>query len=189
MIGTGEGPETSYASLSPMLVVRCAAALGLLVVLGGSGCSQNGACNCAPPGNTAVIHLGCVPIEPPVVKTTGPCAVCPGVLANGSIPDGITCGAVAGPSQNITLIANGAGTCHVELTFGSGATSSVDLDFMSEWEPCGSDPHGCGEGFFAATTTVSVPETACDAGVDAGLEADAPTDAAVDAQADAETGG
>jgi hypothetical protein len=121
-----------------------------------------------------------------VVKTTGPCAACPAFLANGSeasFPDGITCG--AGPSQDITLIANGAGTCHVELTFANGATSSVDVDFMSEWEACGSDPHGCGQGFIAANTTVSVPEPTCDAVADAGLEVDALSEAAVDAQADA----
>ena len=174
--------------LEPMLVARCAAALGLLVVLvGGYGaCTWNGPCNCPPPGDLAVIALGCVPAEPPVVKTTGPCAACPAFLANGSeasFPDGITCG--AGPSQDITLIANGAGTCHVELTFANGATSSVDVDFMSEWEACGSDPHGCGQGFIAANTTVSVPEPTCDAVADAGLEVDALSEAAVDAQADA----
>jgi hypothetical protein len=29
-------------------------------------------------------------------------------------------------------MANGAGTCHVELTFANGAASSVDVDFVSE---------------------------------------------------------
>jgi hypothetical protein len=168
-----------------MLVARSAAALGLLVVLCGEGC-ESGTCSCPSPLDFAVIDFGCVPIEPPVVKTTGPCAACPGVLPIGSIPDGITCGGAAGPSQNITLIANGAGTCHVELTFGSGVTSSVDLDFMSVWAACGSDPHGCGQGFVAATTLLLVPEPTCDAGAsDAGLEVDAPNEAAVDAQADA----
>jgi hypothetical protein len=74
---------------------------------------------------------------------------------------------VANNSQDITLTSNGAGTCHVELTFGSGATSSVDVDFTSQWRSCGADPHGCGQAFVAADTTVSVPEPMCDAGLDA----------------------
>ena len=145
------------------------AMLGFLV-FGAGGCQ--GECKCPPPPNEAVIHLGCLPVEPPVVKTTGLCSVCPVVLANGSIPEGAHC-AVGHYSQDITLTANGAGTCHVELTFGSVATSSVDLDFMSVWRACGSDPHGCGEGFVAANADgthfiqVSVPGPICDAGLDA----------------------
>ena len=156
------------------------AMLGFLVgVTGGCDSSggSNGACSCPPPPNEAVIHLGCLPVEPPVVKTTGPCSVCPVVLANGAIPEGANC-AVAQYSQNITLIANDAGTCHVELTFAGGATSSVDLDFSSVWRACGSDPHGCGEGFIVEDSDgstcgpdgcqASVPEPVCDAGLDAG---------------------
>jgi hypothetical protein len=100
------------------------------------------------------------------------CSVCPVELANGSIPDGSNC-AVLAPSQNVILTASGAGTCHVELTFGNGATSSLDLDFMSQWIGCGSDPHGCGEGFIAVNADgspniqVSVPGATCDAGLDA----------------------
>jgi hypothetical protein len=154
-----------------MLVARCAAALGLLGLLriigGGAGGCDHGACNCPSPATQAFIQLGCVLIEPPAVKTTGPC----------------TASAVEN-SQQISLTANGAGTCHVEVTFGSGATSSVDVDFTSVWEPCGSDPHGCGQGF-VATNQVSVPEPTCDAGLDAGLEVDAPSETSVDAQADA----
>jgi hypothetical protein len=175
----------------PMLLARSAATLGLLVVLGGGagGCGH-GQCSCPSPPQGATINLGCVPVEPPVVKTTGPCSVCPTALANGQIPEGSGC-AVPANVNYIVLLANGAGTCHVELTFASGATSSRDVDFMSEWEACGSDPHGCGEGFVAVTADgspdiqVSVPEPIC---VDAGTtdaQADARSDAAVDAQADA----
>jgi hypothetical protein len=52
-------------------------------------------------------------------------------------------------------------------------TSSVDVDFMSEWIACGADPHGCGEGFLAASADgspniqVSIPEPLCNAGLDA----------------------
>jgi hypothetical protein len=68
-------------------------------------------------------------------------------------------------SQDITLAASGAGTCHVELTFGNGATSSVDMVFTSQSIACGSDPHGCGEGFVAADQ--SAPDPTCAAGPDA----------------------
>ena len=149
------------------------ALLAFLLGAGGYdfGC-VHGECSCPPPPDEAVVHLGCLPIEPPVVNATGPCSVCPVVLANGSIPEGAHC-AVGQYSQDITLTANGAGACHVELAFGNGATSSVDLDFISHWIACGSDPHGCGEGFVAANVDgspfiqVSVPEPICNAGLDA----------------------
>jgi hypothetical protein len=116
-----------------------------------------------------------------VVKTTGPCSVCPVVLANGEIPDGSTC-AVLGPSQNIMLAANGAGTCHVELTFASGATSSVDVDFMSVPQGCGNEaflPVGADGSPCAACGQVSVPDPTCDAGLEAGAS-DAQADAGAD---------
>jgi hypothetical protein len=155
-----------------MLLARRAAAFGLLVVLcaGAGGCGQ-GKCSCPSPPQGATIDLGCVPAEPPVVKTTGPCSVCPTALANGQIPEGSGC-AVPPDANYIVLLANGAGTCHVQVTFGSGPTSSLDVDFASVWIGCGSDPHGCGEGFVAANANggpinVSVPEPICDAGLDA----------------------
>jgi hypothetical protein len=131
-------------------------------VFAAEGCQ--GACSCPPPDNEARIHLGCIPTTPPVVMTTGPCAVCPVLLANGQIPPGAPC-AVPADSQDITLAASGAGTCHVELTFGNGATSSVDLDFTSQSISCGSDPKGCGEELLAADQ--SAPDPTCAAGPDA----------------------
>ena len=98
---------------------------------------------------------------------------------------------MGGQPQDIYLEGNGAGTCHVELTFGNGVTSSVDLDFTSHWIGCGSDPHACGEEFLAVSADgspympISVADPTCDAGLDASFEADAASDAAVDAQADA----
>ena len=140
--------------------------MGLLVVLGGGGCNH-GECSCPAVGNSVQIHLECVPIQPPVVKTTGPCSF------------------FVQESQEIILGATATGTCHVELTFGSGATSSVDLDITSmRIVRC------CGESdVFVGSSQVSVPESACDAGVDAGLDLDAPSDTAVDVQADAGAGG
>jgi hypothetical protein len=128
-------------------------------------------CPCPPPSSTAAIDLSCLPTEPPVVRTTGPCSVCPPVPPNTPISG---C-AVPENSQYVIVDANGAGTCHVELTFGNGAVSSVDLDFTAHWSACGSDPHGCGEGFIATAADggvpniqLAVPEPNCGAGLDAG---------------------
>jgi hypothetical protein len=144
------------------------AMLGFLV-FGAGGCNIAGECSCPAPPTSATIELGCVPTEPPVVKTTGPCSVCPQALPNGMIPEGTGC-AVPGNVAYIVLLANGAGTCHVEVTFGSGTTSSVDVDFVSsEQRPacCGG-----GEGFVPVTADGSydnptVRDPACDAGQDA----------------------
>jgi hypothetical protein len=127
------------------------------VAFGAAGC--HGDCSCPASPGSAAIQLGCVPIQPPVVTTTGPCSVCPVALPNGMIPPGAGC-AVPPHSSYVILNAKGAGTCHVELTFGNGATSSVDVDFISD-----------GEGFLAASADgspdiqVSVPEPICDAGL------------------------
>jgi hypothetical protein len=137
------------------------AMLGFFVFAAG-GC--HGECSCPSPDNQARIHLGCIPPTPPVVMTTGPCAVCPALLENGQVPPGAPC-AVPADAQDLTLAASGAGTCHVELTFGNGATSSVDLDFTSQSIACGSDPHGCGEGLEVADQ--SAPDPTCAAGPDA----------------------
>lgn len=142
------------------------------IVFGAGGCIHGGDCSCPSPPASATIQLGCVPSQPPVVTTTGPCSVCPAALPNGMIPPGSGC-AVPQDASYVVVRAQGAGTCHVELTFGNGATSSVDVDFVSEWIACGSDPHGCGEGFLATgadggpDNPVSVPAPVCDAGVDA----------------------
>jgi hypothetical protein len=144
----------------------------LLVAAGGcdSSASTAGSANCPPPDNFARINLECVPVEPPVVKTTGPCTVCKAALADGSIPEGAYCTAGL-DSQIIMVMGNDAGTCHVEMTFGNGPTSAVDVDFVSVWRPLGSDPHGCGQEFAAVIESgsgqVSVTDQMCDAGPDA----------------------
>jgi len=131
--------------------------LGFLV-FGAVGCRNflSATCDCPAfydPVVIAVIPLAC---EPPVVKTTGPCTA------------DLTVASPAENSRGLLLIGNGAGTCHVEVTFGSGATSSRDVDFVSAWAACGSDPHGCGEGFVAANADASPSIQAsvpvCDAG-------------------------
>ena len=137
------------------------ATLGFLAFgAGGCGTFLSGTCDCPAPVDPVVIADIPVGCEPPVVKTTGPCTA---DLAGFSSP--------AENSRGLLLIGNDAGTCHVELTFGSGATSSFGVNFMSFWAECGSDPHGCGEGFGAANVDGSpfiqapVTEPICDAGL------------------------
>jgi len=147
------------------LVLNVGVILGF-ALLGAEGCGHGSP---APPFG-ATIQLGCVPVLPPMVTTTGPCSVCPVVLPNGMMPPGSGC-AVPSHSSYIVVNASGAGRCHVELTFGNGATSYVDVDFISIG--CESDPHGCGQGFLGTNADggpsiqVSVPAPNCDAGLDA----------------------
>jgi hypothetical protein len=96
-----------------------------------------------------------------MVKIAGPCT-----LSEGE----------AGTEQYVFLQSNGAGICRVELTFASGAKSTIDLKFMSKWYPFGSDPHGCGQGFVAlddsgsiclpSACTFPLPERMCDGGTE-----------------------
>jgi hypothetical protein len=144
-----------------------------LIAFGAGGCHIGGDCNCPAPPRSATIQLGCAPSQPPVITTTGPCSVCPAALSNGMIPQGSNC-AVPQDASYVVVEASGAGTCHVELTFQNGAMSSVDVDFVSDWIACGSDPHGCGEGLLATGADggpddpISLRGATCDAGTDAG---------------------
>jgi hypothetical protein len=145
-----------------MLVARCAATLGLLVVLvgGAGGCDCSGVkCGALANGVTNIV-LSCGTTESPAVRITGPCSV-------------------LGPAtaQSVAVTSNTAGTCHVELTFGTGFTYSTDVTFVSSTQT------GCCPGTNVSPTqttfTVNSPSTTC---VDA--VADAPSDAQADAGAD-----
>jgi hypothetical protein len=59
------------------------------------------------------------------------------------------------------VVGTGEGTCHVQLTYASGATSAGDVTFMN------ADPNGCGQALVAATPQLSFPGPMCDAGLDA----------------------
>jgi hypothetical protein len=122
----------------------------------GSAPSKPSTGQCPPPNDILAINLGCHSGEKPLVKTTGPCT--------------LTSSAFSG---SVYLQTNDAGTCHVELTSGSDATSFVDVKIVSRWRAIGSDPHGCGQEFVGVTETgepclpsgceFSVPERECDA--------------------------
>ncbi|MDB4987228.1 MAG: hypothetical protein JWN04_2406 [Myxococcaceae bacterium] len=113
--------------------------------------------SCAPPSDIAALDLGCIPSAPPVLKTVGPCTVASGESA-----------------QTLYLQSTDAGVCHIEVTFETGVTSTVDVSFVARWRALGDDPHGCGQEFVAVTDAgsacspsacqFSVPE-ACDGGV------------------------
>jgi hypothetical protein len=118
--------------------------------------------HCPPPSDILAIDLGCGSSESPAVKTTGPCTL------NSADP-------ISANKQTVYLQANDGGTCHVEVTFESGATSSVDVNIISRWRPVGSDPHACGQEFIAvddagspclpSACEFSIPGRMCDAGL------------------------
>ena len=107
----------------------------------GSGAGDN---PCPPPSDVAFVNLGCSFGVPPVVNTTGPCTV---VMGGGSM---------GGPADALILTSEDAGTCQVELTFGTGATTAFNVDFVSVSRPFGSDPTGCGYNFIAVNDAGSL---------------------------------
>ena len=142
--------------------------IGLLVFAAG-GCSSSSSAadsgRCPLPIDYATLKLiGCVTSEPPAVKTTGPCTA---TLAGQTDAHFV----ISDPNE-VAIEANGTGTCHVELTFGSGVTSAVDVHFTSI-SYGGPGPQGCGEGFVADCAgalnecRVPVADSLCDAGPDA----------------------
>jgi hypothetical protein len=105
-------------------------------------------CAC-PAGGATLIQLACGPMAAPVVNTTGACTAAQG-------------------TDTVVVTNADAGACTVELTFGSGATSSVTIDAAYQWEPCGSDPHGCGQVLVVAPSNVSIEVGCSDSGSDVG---------------------
>jgi hypothetical protein len=192
--------------LEPMLASRCAAALGLLVVvLAGGGCGQtdgNGpGTNVASPGvdasddasfsadvNTACLSF-CPPTNPAKLNLSCP-SVVTSIVATGSCTatrclakDGGLCA-----QTQVTVAPTQVGVCHVDLTLADGFQYSTDVTFVQTTSesicPCTSI--GPTQGMF----TVNNPSTTCvDAGLDAGASdavADAPTEAALEAGVDAD---
>jgi hypothetical protein len=112
----------------------------LMVVFGLPSCdgTEDTDPHCPPPPDQVAIDLGCRSGEQPLVKTTGPCFQNKG----------------SDPQRYVSLQASDAGTCHVELTFVSGATSSIDLNIVSQ-SPVGSDPE-CGPSFVGVDDTGAI---------------------------------
>ena len=136
----------------PPLARWCLPAGLLYVALGACHGVDADRCNCPPAGvGEATIELSCVPAAEPVVTTTG---------------DG-DCTVGRPDPRTIYVVSDVPGTCHVELAFANGTTSSTDITMTSQWLPCGSDPHGCGQGAVATPSTVTLDAPCGDSGVDA----------------------
>ena len=138
-----------------MLVARCAAALGLLVVL--SGCGQGHACsNFETANQSAVFDLSCGPTDLTSMAVSGPCSG-----GDASVSD-------LASSASLAISSPSPGVCHVTMTFATGFTYSTDVTFVLQ-----SDDDTCPVWHYTAPTqrafTVSNPNTTCvGAGLDAG---------------------
>jgi hypothetical protein len=155
-----------------MLVVRCAAALALVAIVGIGGCTSTYACpGGCPSGNSpAAFDLSCGPTDLTSVILTGPCATGDTDPARYLWDHG----------AGVSFTSPSPGVCHVELIFATGFTYSTDVTFTQVTD---SSPPGCQQcpSFIAPTqgfTAVHNPSNTC---VDAGLDAagDASGDAAV----------
>jgi hypothetical protein len=144
-----------------MLIVRCAAALGLLVVFVG-GCSKSACCGLCPASEPAIFELSCGSTDLTSVVATGPCDT-PYARASSYVSDG-----------TVVVGSEGAGVCHVALTFATGFTYSADVTFTSKpGGVCGGPECTCPDPTLATSGPFPVndPSNACvDAGLDAGGE-------------------
>jgi hypothetical protein len=145
-----------------MLVARCAAALGLLVVLGG-GCSPTGDCSGGCAIGDATFVLSCDSTDLTSVLLSGPCAT------GDASPSNYFFGSY---TSFVHVVSPSPGVCHVELTFATGFTYSADVQFTEQSD---NEPSHCACSSYVApvstqsTFVVNNPSTTCvDAGLDAG---------------------
>ena len=111
-----------------MLIARCAAALSLLVVLGG-GCSQGHACPGFETANqSAILQLSCGPTDLVSVALSGPCSIGDASISN------------LAASPSLAISSPSPGVCHVTLTFATGFTYSADVTFIAQND---GDTPGC----------------------------------------------
>jgi hypothetical protein len=75
------------------------------------------------------------------------------------------CAKLEASTQQILITGNAAGSCHLTLMFVGGSTYEADIQIMSEWLPCGSDPHGCGQTFVASPPTLVANAECMDSGI------------------------
>jgi hypothetical protein len=152
-----------------MLVVRCAAALGLLgILVGGCVTTETPCCGLCPASEPAVFELSCGSTDLTSVVATGPCAT-PYARASSYVGDGM-----------VMVASQSAGACHVVLTFATGFTYSADVTFTSKpGGVCGGPQCKCPDPALSTSGPIPVnnPSNTC---VDAGLEGarDAGEDAA-----------
>jgi hypothetical protein len=147
-----------------------AAVLACLFAVFGSCTSSTDCCGSCPASQGAVFQLTCDETDLKTVTVTGPCRT----------PDG---GSSFAMGNGIVVVdSQGAGVCHVELTFETGFAFATDVSFETRsGGVCGGPQCRCGD-FVAPTSgpfSVHNPSATC---VEAGIDADA------DAEADAEAG-
>jgi hypothetical protein len=129
----------------------CLAATTFLLAICACHGSTSDNCGCPASGNGIQIQLLCAVVDAPVVQTTGPCS------------------AIQSGANEISVQFNSpttAATCQVALAFANGSMSSVTIQASLQWEPCGSDPHGCGQ-VLVLTPGEPTVDNCPDSGVDA----------------------
>jgi hypothetical protein len=95
-------------------------------------------CNC-PAGNAqATIHVAC------------------GAIASYSVESDDDCSPGQPNPGTLSVDSSFPGTCRVLVTLSNGATLSTDVTFTPVWEPCGSDPHGCGQGVTVSPAEITL---------------------------------
>jgi hypothetical protein len=103
------------------LLERWVAALGLLASLASGGCSHRDACGSIPdPPTKAIFEPSCGVADLVAVDLSGPCAT-----GDASTPSYVS-------GENVDIGSPSPGVCHVQLTFGTGFTYSVDVTFTSQ---------------------------------------------------------
>lgn len=182
---------------APVRVARCAAAVGLLVVIAGCGQARGGSAfgdgsvsggdtgSDVGPGDDsnspgcplicsgdqgALFNLSCAPIDLTSVVLSGPCAT----------GDASPSNYVFGNRPYVLIRSPSAGVCHVELIFTTGFTYSTDVTFILQTDQGTPGCPGCRPHVTPTQSTFMVnnPSTTCgDAGEDAtgdgGLDAGA----------------
>jgi hypothetical protein len=129
------------------------ALMGLLVVFL-AACSVCPDADCPGPGGVATFQLSCSPNDLVSVVASGQC----------STPDAGLPWAGAGTELYVAVPGLGPGVCHVEMTFATGFTYSMDVMFTSK-STCG----GCSYLTTSGPFMVNNPPTTCTVHPDAAV--------------------
>ncbi|HEY6462162.1 MAG TPA: hypothetical protein VIY73_18475 [Polyangiaceae bacterium] len=129
--------ERAGAAARTGSVVVALGGIAVALLANGACTSDSPQCYCPAFGaGMAMIDLGC-----PAAATV-------------NASDGCTA-SVSGQMVFVNQGDAGAG-CQVAVTVGA-TTSVTTFTFTHEWAACGSDPHGCGQGFVTSPASVALP--------------------------------
>jgi hypothetical protein len=137
------------------MTLRLATLVGGLLAILPEGCSQCPDAECPGPGGFATFQLSCSPNDLVSVVASGPC----------SSPDAGLPWAGAGTELYVAVGSLGPGVCHIEMTFATGFTYSMDVTFTSK-STCGGCSYLATSGPFA----VNNPPDTCTARPDAAVD-------------------